>query len=801
MAKKEITIVKDNFWDINFLPGVKEARIAIQKWVPWLYLLISSSFYLRTYDSAQVKITLVQMGGITLIGFWLILLILEGKKAFRKEDFIFLAPFFCYLGYVIISFFHVPYKGPSVDDFIRYIIYMSVSLVVIREFDINAIEKLTKILIITAYIATIYGFIQILDINFFPAKEIGPGIDPFIWRGAFGTRIFSTYGNPNFFGNFIVLMFPIIITQYLKTKSVYYIPLIFLELLCLYFTYTKGAWIGFGISTIIFIALYIYFFTKFDKKKILKTYIALFILAIAVIIGVVIYAKKTSHSSIPFRVATWLSTWEMINTHPMIGTGVGVFKVIYPTYRRPVIFHIEGKHNTETDHAENEHLEQIMDNGIIGAGLFYWIIVFVTYVALRAISFNTANIKEKNPPVIAYDILGYLTAFLGMLIHNFTDVSMRFVSSGVYLGLLPGVILNLSRGYALWQLHYMEESTKKEEGEKNSTFIDNISNFLKIISLSALAFFIYKIFSEFSDLQGPFRNYSGGGDSLQWLIAWSVFIFVIFFAGYSFFKIIVKGRTPLASLVLFAILWPLYYFWGWFKADVYHNMAIFFSKQGKWDDALSYYQKVNKYNPYFIMPYYFKGNVYNDRFNMQKIYKPEWGDTNEVPRTDFERAFDEYEKVRRIAPNYVQMHHQMGNLYFKMYEYLMSQGKKEEAIPYLDKAMSRYELYENLDPVFPYNYFRKAHIWMIKREFEKAEKEYLNYINAWKCYVPGHKHESPEAYTNLGNLHYMMGKHKEALDDFKKALELDPNFEPAKKNFQILNSIVNIKNIKYGGKK
>ncbi len=40
-------------------------------WLPLLYLLISSAFYLRTYDSAQVKITLMQMGGLALLTMWL----------------------------------------------------------------------------------------------------------------------------------------------------------------------------------------------------------------------------------------------------------------------------------------------------------------------------------------------------------------------------------------------------------------------------------------------------------------------------------------------------------------------------------------------------------------------------------------------------------------------------------------------------------------------------------------------------------------------------------------------------------
>ena len=40
------------------------AHRAITAWLPILYLLISSLFFLRTYDSAQVKISMMQMGGL-----------------------------------------------------------------------------------------------------------------------------------------------------------------------------------------------------------------------------------------------------------------------------------------------------------------------------------------------------------------------------------------------------------------------------------------------------------------------------------------------------------------------------------------------------------------------------------------------------------------------------------------------------------------------------------------------------------------------------------------------------------------
>ncbi|MFA6433905.1 MAG: O-antigen ligase family protein [Elusimicrobiales bacterium] len=774
------------FSEISFAPGVAFARKAIWWWLPLLYLLISDAFYLRTYDSAQVKISLLQMGGFALVGLWVSLLALEGRKAFRKEDFVFLAPFFAYLVYVLISFCHAPYKGSSVDDLVRYVLYMSVSLIVIREFNESAINRLTKVLLVTAYIAILYGFIQFLDSRCFPPKDVGPGLDPFIWRQAFGTRIFSTYGNPNFFGNFLVLILPIVVTQYLKNRSVYLLPLIALDLLCLYGTDTKGAWMGFGISSCVFAAIYIYFFTQIDRKKLIKVFLALAVVAAVAVAGVLDYALK-SPTSVPFRVATWLSTWEMMETHPLIGVGVGSFKVIYPTYRRPIIFHLEGKHNTETDHAEEEHLEQWMDNGLIGFGIYLWLIFFVTTVGLRGLNSMTETLKGNRPPPAAYDLLGYLTALLGMLFHNFTDVSMRFVSSGIFLGLLPGVIINLSRGQALWELHYKDERSETAEPAQSGPGFNIYSLWaLRAAAAAGVLYAAFLLIREFSGLQGPLSGYGAGGEILQWWISWLTMLAIITGLSYAFIKINLKGLSRAVPLISLVMLIPIYYFWGWFKGDVYHNMAIFFSKQGKWEEAISYYKRVNRLNQYFIMPYYFVGNVFNDRFNMERQYRKEWGDENNIPRTDYDRAMAAYEKARAIAPNYVQMHHQVGTLYMKMHDYYLNQGRTAEADRFLDKALARLDLYENLDPVYAPNHYRKAQIYIAKKDYPSAEREYLNNINAWKCDRPGHLHETPEAYTYLGNLESAMGKYKEAFEAYGHALALSPEAQPAKSQYAAL---------------
>jgi tetratricopeptide (TPR) repeat protein/O-antigen ligase len=790
MAKKSSLPVQE-FEDISFAPGVSFARKAICWWLPLLYLLISDTFYLRTYDSAQVKITLLQMGGIGMLGLWVSLLVLEGRKAFRREDFVFLAPFAAYLAYVVVSFFHAPYMGPSVDDFVRYTLYMSVTLIVIREFTTDDVGRLTRVLLVTAYIAILYGVVQFLDTRFFPAKDQGPGLDPFIWRWAFGPRVFSTYGNPNFFGNFLVLILPIIVTQWLKRRSVFLLPLIFMDLLCLYATGTKGAFLGFGISAFLFAVFYGYFFLR-EKMRIGKgAFLAL--ASIIPIAAFLVIFKLGNALSYSFRINTWLSTWEMVESRPLTGLGVGSFKVIYPAYRRPAIFHIEGKHNTETDHAEEEHLEQWMDNGVIGMGLYLWIIFFVTVVGLRGLSAHTENLKGARPPPVAYDLLGYLTALLGMLAHNFTDVSMRFVSSGIFLGLLPGVIINLARGHALWELHYKEHANPQDKapdtGGKTS-IVDWLIWPARAVGAGAVLYAAWLVLSEFAGLQGPLRNYIMPGEILQWYVAWALMLGCVGLASWAFLGVMFKGGSPLVPVVIMAVLFPMYYFWGWFKGDVYHNMAIFFSKQGKWEDAISYYQKVNKLNQFFIMPYYFTGNVFNDRFNMEKSYRPEWGDKDNLPRDDYERAMDAYEHVREIAPNYVQMHHQVGTLYMKMHDHMLRQGKQKEAQEFLDKALARLNLYENLDPVYPLNYYRKAQIYIIRQDFASAEREYLNNLNAWKCHVKGHLHATPDAYTSLANVQYAMGKFKEAAGNYRLALELDPNFEQAKRNLAIVQARV-----------
>src|SRR6476646_11539060 len=136
------------------------AHKVIVWWLPILYFLISSLFYLRTYDSAQVKITVMQMGGLAVLTLWLCRLVEAGGRALTKDDLVTLSPFLAFLLVGILSFLHAPYHMASVDFFLRHFFYMTVALVVIYELDQQGTDRMTSLLIWTGWVAIGYGFWQ-----------------------------------------------------------------------------------------------------------------------------------------------------------------------------------------------------------------------------------------------------------------------------------------------------------------------------------------------------------------------------------------------------------------------------------------------------------------------------------------------------------------------------------------------------------------------------------------------------------------------------------------------------------------
>ena len=410
--------------------------------LPLFYFLMAVSFYLGTYDSAQIKITITQIGGVFLIFSWVILKLETDLFLYIRKNYVVVLPILLFLISGLFSYVFSPFKIISFNEVTRRVIYCFLSLIVIDCFrDKDAIKRLINVLIFATYIVCIYAVIQFIDTRYFPYPP-EKGLDPFAWRWAFGNRIFSTFGNPNFFGDFLIVMAPITLALFFQKKRFHLLFLWVLIVFSIFVSYSKGAWLGFGAGLIIFSYIFIrYIFSINRKKKIILLSLLIFFTVIIVSSGIIVQLKAR-HDSSSFRLFTWMSCWEMINTHPILGTGIGTFYVTYPSYRRPQIFFIEGAHNTESDHPENEYLEVFYDEGAVGLGIFLLILLTVLFMGFKNIEFLKKNNQERS--VFSYLQLGLLSALISQLVHDCVCVSLRFVSSGVMLWLIIGLVLSIS---------------------------------------------------------------------------------------------------------------------------------------------------------------------------------------------------------------------------------------------------------------------------------------------------------------------------------------------------------------------
>ena len=780
---------------------IKTLDKIIKQFLPVLYFTISVAFYLRTYDSCQIKITLIHIGGALILMLWLIKLVEEYDVEYFKKNLVIIIPILLALLSNVVSHLRSPLQFASGMELTRKAIYFGITLLVLKEF--NSEEKIKRLLgwlFFACFVATFYGIVQFLDTRYFPQGMMEKGLDPFIWRGAFGTRIFSTFGNPNFYGDFLVVLGPICLAMFFKTRQPFFGVLFLMTAFNAVNTSSKGAWIGFTSGFITFCILYALNFAHLQKKNVKKIVTVI----VSVVLLICVYAvydqilKRTD--SVKFRVYTWMSCWEMINTRPILGTGIGTFYVTYPAFRRPQIFSIEAKHNTESDHPENEYLEVWYDEGIIGFAIFLWVIVLCLTAGLRNLRIFSAvdlpppaGSKTKTAKVItdsrAYYLLGFISAFVGMLAHNIMCVSLRFVSSGIFMWLLVGLI-------CLFSVH-------------NPFPMKAPQPLLPPNPIPKTA-----------------RRIAQG----------VIFLITDYLTGTLAILLSIVGIT---GATLFGVKVPFDgVFRGYFIADVHHNIAIFHSKNGQWSDALSNYNIVTQKNYGFIMAHYFMGNVFNDRWDLNRALHPEWGDRESDldwtginigtrGRVDPERSLSKYKDVWSLAPNYVQSHHQAGLLYLKLGETFRANNQPEKARQYWLEAIRRFEMYHQIDPIFAQNYYRLAYVHIQMGEIKKAEETYWRHLytkdalttkgneeKEWvsknigrpaesvppECEI--HKsvyhsfyredwgkrrdYEFAETYINLGNLKYMQGDAKTAEAYYVKALELKKDNVSALKNLAVI---------------
>ena len=191
--------------------------------------------------------------------YWLlpsIFIVLLGLSLFFSEN-------------IILSFFGSIDRQQGYLNFILYYLWfviLSFNLSVFKERSLNEsdfkkyLKTIAVVIIATGGLISIYGILQILNIDF---QE---------WTSAafISKRASSTFGNPNFFASWMLLIIPLTFYFFIKSKNTYYKLIYFLlsffSIVSIFITGSRAGLLGLLFSLFLFLA-YLLFIKKISRKN------------------------------------------------------------------------------------------------------------------------------------------------------------------------------------------------------------------------------------------------------------------------------------------------------------------------------------------------------------------------------------------------------------------------------------------------------------------------------------------------------------------------------------------------------
>ena len=220
-------------------------------------------------------------------------------------------------------------------------------------------------------------------------------------------RVYSTLGNPNLLGEYLLLVIPIACAMLFAAdnwkKRLVCLIAVGLTLVCLLLTYSRGSYLGLLFAAAVFLVL-------LDRRFIFLGIVAVALCPLYLPESVI--ARFTSignmaDSSTSYRVKIWLSSLAMLKDFGFSGVGYGseAYNTVYPFY---------ALHGIAAPHAHNLFLQLLCDGGIVGLLVFLGLMVSFYRMMLTAIRHE----QDGSARVLQ---IGGVSAVSGFLVQSMTD--------------------------------------------------------------------------------------------------------------------------------------------------------------------------------------------------------------------------------------------------------------------------------------------------------------------------------------------------------------------------------------------
>lgn len=414
MKQEELTLAKYN--QSTYLKAIETSIIA-------LVILVPLVFYPRCITLfVPPKEAMMQILLLLALMFW-------GLEMINKEKFKFTStplnfPIVSFMAICVLSLIWSNNFFISLKELPLFLAGPLLYFIVVN--NLNREEQVNRILAITLIIGGLFGIYGLLQYR---------GIDFSFWIRNIGRQqVFGLFGNVNFFAEYLIVPLPIAVSLFFACRNKFKKTLLFLAILVmgttLVVTFTRSAYLGCGISLVFMIILFITLqgksFIAENKKLFIIILVAIIIITLLFVIptplnksGTIISTIKSRISlsqmsesfSISSRISNWKFTALMIKDHPLIGSGIGTYK--YNSLRYQAKFLEQGQNRSIypyvfADKTHNEYLQLWAEVGIVGLGIFIWLIISYFNYGLRFIK----RVKNRYKQGMIIGLMGAVTAVL-----------------------------------------------------------------------------------------------------------------------------------------------------------------------------------------------------------------------------------------------------------------------------------------------------------------------------------------------------------------------------------------------------
>lgn len=323
-------------------------------------------------------------------------------------------------------------SGYRHDGLLAFILYFFAYLIARNAKQVGKV--MFPLITLTSVIIALYGILQFYKIDPVPRRFYSMD-----WVGL----AYSTMGNPNFLGTYLVLSIPVPIYLYFYKGKKYGLLAYSILFLCLLCTRTRGAWIGAFVSLLAFLILHQISmgFKRGQWKKVAAVLVSTLLVMVFFVVtsgdvflsrlfsifidfSKIIKDDETAYLGGSYRVYVWGKVLELIRMRPVFGFGIDVMYMAMNMYFREQIIADFGRYRN-WDKAHNEFLNIAVSSGVFSLLAYLGFLFFLLKKAFRRMKGNPAFV-----PLLAA-VIGYLTQAMFNI-----QVVMVYYVFFAYLGVL-----------------------------------------------------------------------------------------------------------------------------------------------------------------------------------------------------------------------------------------------------------------------------------------------------------------------------------------------------------------------------